>query len=76
MNVADPHRTLIDILDVPASAGGVLHAFRSPAGHISKASTPTRRRLLEYGDRLGRGTMFKRLGYLAENEGVSLTTTS
>ena len=65
VNVSDPHRTVIDILDVPASAGGALHAaevlqayFESE--HVDQA------KLLEYGDRLGRGTVFKRLGYLAE----------
>ena len=70
VNVADPHRTMIDILDVPASAGGVLHAsevlqayFESE--HVDQA------RLLEYGDRLGRGTVFKRLGYLAERAKIA-----
>ena len=28
-------------------------------------------RLVEYGDRLGRGTIFKRLGYLAERAGLA-----
>ncbi len=65
VNVADPHHTIIDILDVPASAGGVLHAFEVlqayfESEHVDQA------KLLEYGDRLGRGTVFKRLGYLTE----------
>ena len=70
VDVADPHRTIIDILDVPASAGGVLHAFEVlqayfDSEHIDHA------KLLEYGDRLGRGTVFKRLGYLAERAKVA-----
>lgn len=65
VNVSDPHRTVIDILDVPASAGGVLHATEVlqayfEGEHVDQA------KLLEYGDRLGRGTVFKRLGYLTE----------
>ena len=70
VNVSDPHRTIIDILDVPAAAGGALHAsevlqtyFESEhADHVE---------LLQYGDRLGRGTIFKRLGYLAERATLS-----
>lgn len=65
VNVSDPHRTIVDILDVPKSAGGMLHAsevlqtyFESE--HADQAT------LLQYGDQLGRGTVFKRLGYLAE----------
>ncbi len=70
VNVSDPHRTVIDILDIPASAGGVLHAsevlqayFESE--HVDQA------KLLKYGDWLDRGTVFKRLGYLAERAGIA-----
>ncbi len=70
VNVSDPHRTLIDILDVPAAGGGVLHVsevlreyFEGEYGDIV--------RLLEYGDRLGKGTVFKRLGYLTERAGLA-----
>ena len=70
VNVADPHRTMIDILDVPASAGGVLHAFEVlqayfESDHVDQA------KLLEYGDWLGRGTVFKRLGYLTERARIA-----
>ena len=70
VNVADPHRTLIDILDVPASAGGVLHAFEVLQVYF-EGEHADQAKLLEYGDRLGRGTMFKRLGYLAEKGGFA-----
>ena len=70
VNVSDPHHTVIDILDVPASAGGVLHASEAlrayfESEHVDQA------KLLQYGDRLGRGTVFKRLGYLVERAGIA-----
>lgn len=65
VDVSDPHRTIIDVLDVPAAAGGALHASEILGTYFeSPGAEPAR--LLEYGDRLGRGTVFKRLGYLAE----------
>ena len=70
VNVSDPHRTVIDIIDVPASGGGPLHTsevlqtyFESE--HVDHA------KLLQYGDQLGRGTAFKRLGYLVERSGLA-----
>jgi len=65
VNVSDPHRTVIDILDVPASAGGVLHAAEVLQTYF-EGKHADQAKLLEYGDRLGRGTVFKRLGYLTE----------
>ena len=65
VNVSDPHRTVIDILDVPASAGGVLHTSEVLQAYF-EGEHADQAKLLEYGDRLGRGTVFKRLGYLTE----------
>lgn len=70
VNVSDPHRTVIDILDVPASAGGVLHASEVLQAYF-EGEDIDRSKLLQYGDRLGRGTVFKRLGYLAERAGLA-----
>ncbi|MXX91954.1 MAG: hypothetical protein F4Y63_00675 [Chloroflexi bacterium] len=70
VNVSDPHRTMIDILDVPASAGGVLHVADVLQAYFESEHS-TQVKLLEYGDRLGRGTVFKRLGYLAERIGLA-----
>ena len=59
------HRTVIDILDVPASGGGALHGSEVVEAYFeSEHFDPVM--LLDYGDRLGRGTVFKRLGYLSE----------
>ena len=65
VKVSDPHRTVIDILDVPASAGGVLHASEVLQAYF-ESEHADQWKLLQYGDRLGRGTVFKRLGYLTE----------
>lgn len=67
VEVSDVHRTIIDVLDVPAMAGGGLHAFEVLCAYFERAEADPAR-LLEYGDRLGRGTVFKRLGYLAEQQ--------
>lgn len=65
VNVSDRHRTIIDILDLPAAAGGILHASEVLQTYFESEHSD-QEALLQYGDRLGRGTLFKRLGYLAE----------
>ncbi len=70
VNVSDPHRTVIDVLDIPASGGGALHASEVLEAYFGSEHVDPAR-LLEYGDRLGRGTVFKRLGYLAERGGIA-----
>ena len=65
VNVSDPHRTIIDILDLPKAAGGTLHAAEVLQTYF-ESEHADQVKLLQYGDRLGRGTVFKRLGYLAE----------
>lgn len=63
--VSDIHRTIIDILANPSVGGGIQHAAdcfeRYMAGSDSDPG-----RLIEYGDRIGNGAVFKRLGFLAE----------
>ena len=65
VDVSDPHRTIIDILDVPASGGGALHDFEILSTYFD-SDYLDEGKLIEYGDRLERGTVFKRLGYLSE----------
>ncbi len=70
VNVSDPHRTVIDVLDVPAGAGGVLHASEVLQAYF-ESEHADQAKLLKYGDRLGRGTVFKRLGYLTERAKIA-----
>ena len=67
VDVSDPHRTIIDILDTPAAGGGPLHTAEVLRAYFESEHTDEGK-LVEYGDRLGRGAVFKRLGYLAEHE--------
>lgn len=61
--LADPARTVIDILDAPRLGGGIRHAAEILASYLDEHAAP---RLVEYGDRLGNRAVFKRLGYLLE----------
>ena len=61
--LADPARTVLDILDAPRLGGGIRHAAEILTSYLDGHPGS---RLVEYGDRLGNGAVFKRLGYLLE----------
>jgi len=65
VEVSDPARTLVDMLNAPKIGGGiahVAHCFRSfLIDH--EQDVP---KLIEYADRLGNGAVFKRLGLLSD----------
>ena len=63
--VSDIHRTIIDMLDDPAIGGGIQHASDCLSVYLSREERNDNT-LLTYGDRLGNGAVFKRLGFLAE----------
>lgn len=63
VHFADEARTVIDILNAPGIGGGIRHGAEILSAYMSEFD---RRPLLEYGDRLGNRTVFKRLGYLSE----------
>ena len=65
---ADPARTVVDILDDPALAGGVRLTAEVLAAYLEERDFA---RLVDYGDRLGNRTVFKRLGYLGQMLGLS-----
>jgi predicted transcriptional regulator of viral defense system len=65
VQIADPSRMVIDILDSPAFGGGGRHTvdvFRKYLG--TEFFNPSL--LLDYAKRYERGSIFKRLGFLAE----------
>ncbi len=66
LHMADPARTVVDILDAPRLGGGIRHAGEILAAYLDEHDPD---RLLTYGDRLGNRTVFKRLGYLLETTG-------
>lgn len=65
VEVADPHRLVIDILDDPTLGGGGRHTVDVVRAYwASKHADPAT--VLAYARQYGRGTVFKRLGLLAE----------
>lgn len=61
--VADPARTVVDILDDPRLGGGIRLCAEILTAYLSEHDSNT---LVDYGDRLGNRAVFKRLGYLLE----------
>ena len=68
VRVADAHRTLIDIFDAPEFGGGGRHVTDICRGYW-RSSHIDEDKLLEYAEHFGRGTVFKRLGLMAERYG-------
>ena len=66
LQIADPARTVIDILDLPRLGGGVRHGAEILAAYLDDSDPSV---LIQYGDRLGNRAVFKRLGYLVETLG-------
>jgi predicted transcriptional regulator of viral defense system len=70
VEVADPHRMLVDIIDDPSLGGGGRQTLDIVAAYWkSKHADPAR--VLDYAVRFGRGVVFKRLGFTAERLGVA-----
>lgn len=67
LHFADPARTVVDILDSPKLGGGIRHGAEILAAYLNDNDPML---LIEYGDRLGNRTVFKRLGYGAEALGI------
>lgn len=69
VDVSDPSRTIVDILDVPALGGGIRHVAEVVRAYFASEHRSDRQ-LVEYGRRLGNQTVFKRLGFLIERLGI------
>lgn len=71
--MADEARTVIDMLDAPRLGGGIRHVAEMLAAYLADHEPD---RLVEYGERTGNRSVFKRLGYLvstiAPDEGALL----
>jgi predicted transcriptional regulator of viral defense system len=68
VDVSDPARTIVDMLDDPAIGGGIRHASDCLETFLNEGGTPAEA-LIATADRLGNGAVFKRLGYLLERRG-------
>jgi predicted transcriptional regulator of viral defense system len=64
--VSDVHRTIIDMLDDPALGGGIQHVADCLRAYFVRDDRDDQK-LVDYGERLGNGAVFKRLGFLAES---------
>lgn len=65
IEMADPHRLVVDILDDPSFGGGGRHTLDIIKEYIrtGKCEGET---LMDYAKRFGKGTVFKRMGFLME----------
>lgn len=73
VQIANPSRLIIDILDKPDFGGGGRHAIDVVREYwASEKSNPEQ--LLEYAVQYNKGVIFKRLGFLAERFDAPVTT--
>jgi predicted transcriptional regulator of viral defense system len=63
LRFADAARTVIDTLDAPRLGAGIRHSAEILAAYLDDHEAT---KLIEYGDRLGNGAVFKRLGFIVE----------
>ena len=68
-NVSGLQLTDFGILDVRSVAEGGLHASEVLPAYV-ESEHADQGKLLPYGDRIGRGSVFRRLGFLAERAGI------
>lgn len=68
--VSDLQRTVVDMLDDPAMGGGIQQVADCLREYF-KRKDRNDRLLIEYGERLGNGAVFKRLAFLSEQLGES-----
>ena len=66
--MADEARVIIDVLDDPSIGGGIRHCADMLATYVAEHGEGD---LLRYGELLGNGAVFKRLGYLCEHLGLA-----
>ena len=72
VQIADPNRMVIDILDSPTFGGGGRHTVDIVRKYFGTEFLNLDL-LLDYAKRYGRGSIFKRLGFLAEESKVPVS---
>jgi predicted transcriptional regulator of viral defense system len=65
VQVSDPGRTIIDLLDDPRLGGGIRPCYDIMVSYLNSENKNIPL-LLEYAEKLGNGAVFKRMGYLIE----------
>ncbi len=65
VDVSDPTRTLIDILDDPRTGGGIRHVADVLESYF-RSENASESCILEHASQFSNGAVFKRLGYLCE----------
>ena len=69
VDVSDRERTIVDCLDDPSLGGGVRHLSEAVVQwHAESSRSPER--LIDYAERLGNRTVFKRFGFILETLGL------
>ena len=69
--VSDPSRTIVDILDEPHLGAGIRHVADVLETYFA-GEHRNDRLLLDYTERIGNRTIYKRLGYLMETLGIDV----
>ncbi len=67
--LSDPHRTIVDVLDDPSIGGGIRHVASVVINYF-ESEVRNDEQLLEYIDRRGNRTVYKRLGFVLEDQQV------
>lgn len=67
VQISDVHRTIIDMLDDPITGSGIRQIADCLSVYLRRTDRNDQQ-LIAYGDRLGNGAVFKRLGFLVESE--------
>jgi predicted transcriptional regulator of viral defense system len=65
VSVSDPARTLLDLLAMPESGGGIDHVTECLANFL-RTKEADRDLLIRYADQFDNGAVFKRLGFIAD----------
>jgi predicted transcriptional regulator of viral defense system len=68
IEVSDPSRTVVDMLDDPSFGGGIRHVAHALTEYF--AEHVDSKALLEYSARRGNRSIYKRLGYLIESRNL------